>query len=121
MIFSITTDPGSFDIEGLITTYILYGLERAGIQVQRELSTKSQNFLAVLRVKQTDTTLAMIHWVNNVQKNVIKPTWKNLLLLLRLINLDDLAEMIKSYFVGTPMERDDISSSETKAKEGDLT
>lgn len=118
---SIPTDPGSFDIEGLITTYILYGLERAGIQVQREISTKSQNFLAILRQKQPNTTLAMIHWTNNVQKNVIKPTWKNFFLLLRLINLDDLAEMIKSYFIGTPMEQDTISRIEAKAKGGDLT
>ena len=104
VIFSITAVPQSFDPEGLITTYALYRLEKFGIQVRREMSAKNKDFQAVLRVKQPDTNLAMIHWINNAQKSVIKPTWRNLFLLLRLISLDHLAKKMELYFTGIPIE-----------------
>ena len=59
----------------------------------------------MLRVKQPDANLAMIKWVNTAQKSNIKPTWKNLFLVLCLINLDHLAEQVKAYFSRATVEQ----------------
>ena len=100
---SIYTEP-PFDEESQVTTYALYRLEREGVQVRREISTKSRDFQAVLGVKQPDANLAMIKWLNTPQKSNIKPTWKNLFLLLRLINLDHLAKKIDAYLTKCSLE-----------------
>ena len=92
----MTAEP-PFDRESLVTTYALCRLERRGVQVRREISTKNRDFQAVLRMKQPDANLAMIKWVNTAHKSNIKPTWKNLFLVFRLINLDHLAEQIETY------------------------
>ena len=76
--------------------YTLYRLERIGIQVRRSINDENQYFQAVLRQKQPNATLAMIKWVNSGQQNNIKPTWKNLFLILRLIKLDHLAQQIET-------------------------
>ena len=102
-IFFMTAEP-PFDRESQVTTYALYRLER-GVQVRREISTKNRDFQAVLRMKQPDANLAMIKWVNTAQKSNIKPTWKNLFLVLRLINLDHLAEQIEAYFSRATVEQ----------------
>ena len=66
-----------------------------------EISKQNRDFQAVLRLKQPDANLAMIKWLNWEQKANIKPTWKNLFLVLRLINLDDLAKKIETLMSGT--------------------
>ena len=103
-VFFMTAEP-PFDRESLVTVYALYRLERGGVQVRREISTKNRDFQAVLRVKQPDANLAMIKWVNTAQKSNIKPTWKNLFLVLCLINLDHLAEQVKAYFSRATVEQ----------------
>ena len=82
--------------------------------MRREISNKNREFQAVLRLKQPDTNLAMIKWINTERKTDITPTWKNLFLILRLINLDHLAKHIEAYFRGTTVEQlpGDISSIE---------
>ena len=67
----------------------------------REISNKNRDFQAVLRQKQPDANLAMIKWLNREQKANIKPTWKNVFLILRLINLDHLAEKIETFMSGS--------------------
>ena len=103
---------GSLDLEGLITTYALYRLAMREI-----LSIENQNLQAILCEKQPDITLAMIHWINNAQKSIIKPTWRNLFLVLLFISPDELDRTI---FIGAPMERG-VSSVGTKVEEGNLT
>ena len=66
-----------------------------------EISKQNRDFQAVLRLKQPDANLAMIKWLNWEQKANIKPTWKNLFLVLCLINVNDLAEKIEAFMSGT--------------------
>ena len=73
--------------------------------MRREISTKNKDFQAVLRLKQPDANLAIIKWTNSVQQANIKPTWKNLALVLHLINLDHLAEEINMYFTGAAVKQ----------------
>ena len=65
--------------------------------MRREINTKNKDFQAVLRQKQPDANLAMIKWTNSVQRANIKPMWKNLASILRLINLDHLAKEINMH------------------------
>ena len=118
VVLFMTAEP-PFDRESLVTTYALYRLERGGVQVRREISTKNRDFQAVLRMKQPDANLAMIKWVNTAQKSNIKPTWKNLFLVLRLINLNHLAEQIEAYFCrGTVEQLSQETSSNTEQDPG---
>ena len=73
--------------------------------MRREISTKNKDFQAVLRLKQPDANLAMIKWMDSVQQTNINPTWKNLVLVLRLINLDHLAEEINMYLSGATVKQ----------------
>ena len=68
----------------------------------------------MLRLKQPDANLAMIKWINTERKTDITPTWKNLFLILRLIDLDHLSKQIEAYLRGTTVEQlpGDISSIE---------
>ena len=68
--------------------------------MRREISSKNKDFQAMLRQKQPDANLAMIKWTNSVHQTSRKPTWKYLLLVLRIINLDHLAEQINTYLSG---------------------
>ena len=62
MVVLFMTAETPFNRESLVTTYALYRLERRGVQVRREISTKNRDFQAVLRMKQPDANLAMIKW-----------------------------------------------------------
>ena len=52
-------------------------LERGGVQVRREISSKNKDFQAVLRQKQPDANSAMIKWASSVRQTSLKPTWKS--------------------------------------------
>ena len=82
--------------------------------MRREISNKNREFQAVLQLKQPDANLAMIKWINTERKTDITSTWKNLFLILRLIDLDHLAKQIEAYLRGTTVEQlpGDISSIE---------
>ena len=80
-----------------MTPYRLYNVERRGVQLRREISSKNRDFQAVLRLKQPDANSALLKWLNRSKKSDIKPTWRNLLLVLRLVNLDKVAEAIESF------------------------
>ena len=72
----------------------------------------------MLRVKQPDANLAMIKWLNSHsgRKTDITPTWKNLLLILRLIDLEQLAKQIEAYLRGKIVKQ--LSSSTEQIQEG---
>ena len=100
-----------------MTPYALYRLERGGVQVRREISSKNKDFQAVLRQKQPDANSAMIKWTNSVHQTSLKPTWKTLLLVLRLINLDHLAEEINTCLSGGTVKQLSEGTSASKEQE----
>ena len=71
---------------------------RTGIPVLADLEAKNQEFQAMIRVKQPNLSWAINKWLTTPVLSRIKPTWKNLLIVLHLINLDDLAQQIEKYF-----------------------
>ena len=82
----------------LFTFAALTQLEkREGIPVFTELEAKNHEFQTIIRVKQPDAVWAINKWLTAPVKSRIKRTWKNLLLVLRLINLDHLADDIEAY------------------------
>ena len=70
----------------------------AKIPVLTELKAKNSEFQAVIRVKQSDISWAINKWLTTSVLSCIKPTWKNFLLVLRLIHLDSIADQIVAYF-----------------------
>ena len=87
--------------------------------MRREISSKNKDFQAVLRQKQPDANSAMIKWTNSVHQTSLKPTCKTLLLVLRLINLDNLAEEINTYLgggVGKQLSEGTSASKEQESK-----
>ena len=74
--------------------------KREGIPVLTELEAKKNVFQAVIRVKQPDLSEAIDRWLTTPLLSRIKPTWKNFLCVLRLINLDQLAKDIEIYLKG---------------------
>ena len=75
--------------------------KREGIPVLTELEAKNHEFQAVIRVKQPNVSRAIDRWLTAPVLSCIKPTWGNLLCVLRLINLDQLAYNIETYLKGT--------------------
>ena len=100
-----------------MTPYALYRLERQGVQVRNQIRSKNKEFQAVLQVKQPDAETAMIKWINSVHQTSLKPTWKTLLLVLRLIDLDHLAEEINTYLSGGTVKQ--LSEGTLVSKEQD--
>lgn len=82
----------------VFTSAALIQLEkREGIPVLTELEAKNHEFQAVIRVKQPNLSWAIDKWLTAPVLSRIKPTWGNLLCVLRLINLDHVAEDIEAY------------------------
>ena len=77
----------------------LYFIERGGIPVLTELSTNTQKFQALIQERQPDLPTSIIKWLASPLLSHIKPTWKNLLLVLRILNLDHLAKQVEDYCV----------------------
>ena len=87
--------------------------------MRREINTKNKDFQAVLQQKQPDANSAMIKWTNSVQQANIKPTWKNLALVLHLINLDHLAKEIDMYLTGAAVKQQQLSGGTSSSIEQD--
>ena len=71
----------------------------AGIPVMSELEEKSHEFRAIIRVKTPSISDAIKKWLTSPVLSRIVPTRKNLLIVLRLISLDDLAKQIETYLL----------------------
>ena len=70
--------------------------KREGIPVLTALEAKKNEFQAVIRVKQPNLSWAINKWLTAPVLSRIKPTWRSLLLVLRLINLDRVANDIEA-------------------------
>ena len=93
--------------------------KRDGIPVLTELEAKNHEFQAIIRVKQPDLASAINKWLTAPVLSRIKPTWKNLLSILRLINLEHLAEDIETAGGDIKKLRDELLVLCNELKEGD--
>ena len=85
-------------LDSVFTMASLTQLEAvAKIPVLTELKAKNSEFQAVIRVKQSDISWAINKWLTTPLLSRVKPTWKNFLLVLRLIHLDGIADQIVEY------------------------
>jgi hypothetical protein len=68
-----------------------------GIPLLSNLKERRRDFLKLIRVRQTSTPEdALKQWITDGVPSPIQPTWKNIRLLLRLLNLDKLECQIGS-------------------------
>ena len=91
-----------FNPENSFNMRALFLLEAAaGIPVMRTLNSYTQQIQIILGVQLTNLDLNALFncWVGNVPH--IPPTWKSLLLIIRLLNLDDLAQWMETHLSGS--------------------
>ena len=82
----------------------------AGIPVMSTLSDYTQRIegiLGLVAFGHLDLNTLLNHWISNVP-----PTWKSLLLIIRQLNLDDLAQRMETYLSGTTEELSPTSGSD---------
>ena len=78
-------------------------LERlSGIPVLASLEDKSHDFQSVIRVKQHSVSGAIDKWLTSPVLSRILPSWKSFFLVLRLINLDQLALQMETFLKEHP-------------------
>ena len=73
----------------------------AGIPVKRTLKSYTQQiqtFLGITYLTDINLNRLLNYWISDVQW--VRPTWKNLLLIICLLNLDDLAQRMETYLSG---------------------
>ena len=76
----------------------LYFLEEAGIPVMSMLNNYTQHIQNILGLPMTRDQDLFNYWISSVWQ--VSPTWNNLLEILDILNLDDLAQQIESYLSG---------------------
>ena len=89
----------------------------AGIPVMKTLSSHTwhiQNFLGLDQYLYLDLNGLLNHWISSVWW--LPPSWRNLLLIIRLLNLDELAERMETYLSAGATEE----LSPTRGKQGEL-
>ena len=81
----------------------------AGIPVMSTLNSYTPRikiFLGLVHYTDLDLNGLLKYWISNVRW--VPPTWKNVLLIIRLLNLDDLAQRMETFLSGetekNPME-----------------
>ena len=87
-----------FNPESNFTVEALYLLGEAGIPLMSSLNNYTWQICSMLGVPQfcgTDLNLLFIWWV--MGKGAIPPTWRNLLQIVRQLNLGDLAYQVETY------------------------
>ena len=85
----------------------------AGIPVMNSLSDYTQRIEGILgpvEFHHTDLNTLLNYWISNVRW--VPPTWKSLLLIIRLLNLDDLAQQMETYLSGATEELSPTSGSD---------
>ena len=98
-----------FDPDSWVSMRALYFIERNGIPVLTELSTKTEEFQALIQVRQPDLPSTIIKWLASPLFSHIKPTWKNLLLVFGILNLDHLAKQVENFVMKKSSERECFS------------
>ena len=86
----------SFDPDSCVSMRALYFIAKKGIPVLTVLVTKNQEFQVLIQVRQPDLPSAIIKWLASPLLSHIKPTWKNLFSVLRILNLDHQAKQIEN-------------------------
>ena len=96
----------------------------AGIPVMTTLNNKTytqyiKNILGLTMITYSDVTKLLDDWISDVQW--VLPNWKNLLLIIRLLNLDELAQRMETYLSEGTEEPHDHPEVEETEKEGAVT
>ena len=92
-----------FNPDEAFTMASLTQLEKlSGIPVLASLEMKGREFQSVIRVKQHSVSGAIDKWLTAPVLSDILPTWKNLFLVLRLIDLDVLALQMETFLKEHP-------------------
>lgn len=94
----IHTAVASFNPDSFFDMRALYFLEEAGIPVMSMLNNYTHYIQKMLGLPMTCNQDLFNYWISSVWQ--VSPTWKNLLDILRILNLDDLAQQIESYLSG---------------------
>ena len=101
----------------------LSSLEEAGIPVMSTLSDYTKHFQNILGLATfTDFNLNSLldYWISNVRQ--VPPTWKSLLLIIRQLDLDDLAQQMETYLSGAmekqPRHSEEEEMATVKVEEG---
>ena len=116
----------SYDPDSQFTTSALSRLEGVGIPVITSLNNNAyfQQVLSVLIPHLSafaDATSLLNAWLLSGVLYRLPPTWKNLLLIIRLVNLDELAQRMETYLnVGIDQEEQysdsEVSEAERESK-----
>ena len=118
----------SYDPDSQFTLSALFQLEGVGIPVmtvlnnniqfvQKVLSTFVPNVFAYTYATSLFNTWLSYHWFSS-----LRPTWRNLLLIIRLLNLDDLAKRMEIYLSAgaTDLEEQHSDSKAGSESKGEL-
>ena len=113
-----STAVSPFNPESLFTLRAVSLLKpAAGIPVMRKLSSHTwdiQIFLGLPQYPYLDLNGLLNYWISSVQW--LPPSWRNLLLIIRLLNLDELAQRMETYLSAGATEE----LSPTRGKQGEL-
>ena len=106
----IPTAVASFNPDSFFDMRALYFLEEAGIPVMSMLNNYTHHIQNILGLPMTHNQDLFNYWISSVWQ--VSPTWQNLLDILRILNLDDLAQQIEFYLNGatenlSPVRRTD--------------
>ena len=113
----------SYDPDMQFSISALSRLEGIGIPVMTSLEINTpllQHFLSTF----VPDAYTYIHlesllnaWLSSGVFSSLRPTWRNLLLIIRLLNQDDLAQRMESYLSGTAEEQHSkMGTDESKSK-----
>ena len=94
----------TYDPDSQFTTTVLFYMEEVGIPVMSSLDTNFkhlQKFLSpcIIRAHTYTTTSSLLDTWLSYDSNAfcyLPPTWRNLLMIIRLLNLDDLAQRMET-------------------------
>ena len=107
-----------FDLESSFNMRAVSLLEAtAGIPVRRTLNKYTrhiQNILGLTAIPDLQLSKLLNFWIGNDAQQV-RPSWKNLLLIIRLLNLDELAQRMETYLSAGATEE----LSPTRGKQGE--
>ena len=96
----------SYDPYSQFTMSALSQLKDVGIPVMFSLDTKIQLLQQIFSTlvpdayAHTQSKSLLNDWLSSGMSSCLLPTWKNLLLIIRLLNLDELAQRMETYLSG---------------------
>ena len=111
-----------FDLESNFTFKAPYSLGEAGIPLMSSLNNYHQQIQSMIGVPQyypiIDLKATFVRWTRD--RGSIPPTWRNLLQIVRQLNLDDLANQVETYLRRTTSEHQpEIGEGKTVTTEGE--